>query len=155
MDSRAAFGAAAAVALTVTGGVSALFLTVAQAAPQTTEPDQSAVTVEYVDQNGNPVPAPDNVTPASNTPEIIMVNPDGSLATPLPDPVNTGEADPAYEGEEYEDGEEYEEGEEHEDGEHEEDEGEDYEDGEEDEEYEESEEHGEGEYGEHAAVEHG
>ncbi|MGH1493025.1 MAG: hypothetical protein ACRBK7_27125 [Acidimicrobiales bacterium] len=128
MNPRSALGAAAAVALTVTGGVSAMFLTIGQAnAAPDNQPAPAAdyTAVEYVDQYGNPVDAP---TAMSSTPEIIYMNPDGSLATnpAAAQPQVMAEPQMAY-GEEYE-AEEYE--------------GEEYEDGEEsEEEYEESEEH--------------
>jgi hypothetical protein len=79
MESRAALGAAAALALTVTGGVSALFLAVGQASGAESSPTiaDTAVTVEYVDQFGNPVADP---TAEAGAPEVILLNPDGTPA---------------------------------------------------------------------------
>lgn len=131
MESRAALGAAAALALTVTGGVSALFLAVGQASGAENSPTiaDSAVTVEYVDQYGNPVAPPLAEAGAAN-PEVILVNPDGTVvgqseAEGMTAPAMAegyGEEAEAYEeeGEEYdageeEEGAEYEEGEEYED----------------------------------------
>ena len=84
MESRAALGAAAALALTVTGGVSALFLAVGQAsgAESSTTTADTAVTVEYVDEFGNPV-APPTAEAGATAPEVILLNPDG---TPVAQP---------------------------------------------------------------------
>lgn len=150
MESRAALGAAAALALTVTGGVSALFLAVGQASGAETPATDSAVTVEYVDQYGNPV-APAAIDGAATSPEVILVNPDGSIVDQSAEGMEPAMADAAYgeEAEAYEEGEDYEEdeAEEHEEGEaHEEDEAheaDEYAAGEhvEDEDYDETEEH--------------
>lgn len=117
MNPRSALGAAAAVALTVTGGVSAMFLTIGQANAGAAPTDQPApaaehTAVEYVDQYGNPVDAP---TAISATPEIIYMNPDGTLAAnpsaqpqAMAEPEMTAAYSEEYEAEEYEDGEEYE-----------------------------------------------
>lgn len=114
MDKKAALGTAAALALTVTGGVSALFLTIGQASG--TSPDNSgtdaAVTVEYVDQYGNPVAAP-SVSNVATSPEVILVNPDGTIVGQDPTAAKA-ETTPAY-GAEYEEEEEYEEAEHEED----------------------------------------
>lgn len=148
MNSRAALGAAAGVALTVAGGVSALFLTVAQATPQDPTTDQTAVTVEYVDQNGNPVADPNTTDPNTTvpvTPDIVVLNPDGTPVTatePSTDPAN-GYGEAEVQGE-------HEEGE-HEANEHEADEDE----GEEDEHEEDEDEYGDAEhaaYDEHAGA---
>ncbi len=110
MDSRAALGAAAAVALTVTGGVSALFLTVAQAAPNSDADGQTAVTVEYVDQFGNPVPAPAAASADAASPDVVLVNPDGTpVATNMTADAGYGEGEHEEEAE-HEDGSEYEDG---------------------------------------------
>lgn len=123
MDSKAALGAAAALALTVTGGVSALFLTIGQASGSSqdnTETDP-AVTVEYVDQYGNPV-APPSISNVATTPEVILVNPDGTIIGQDPTAA-IGPTGPAY-GAEYEeeDGDIQEDGDQHKDGEQQEDE---------------------------------
>ncbi len=83
MNSRSALGAAGAIALTVAGGVSALFLTVGQANAAdgvgvTTESatiGQESIAVEYVDQYGNPVAAP-NAT--GGQPEVLFVDSAGN-----------------------------------------------------------------------------
>jgi hypothetical protein len=127
MESRAALGAAAALALTVTGGVSALFLAVGQAsgAESSTTTADTAVTVEYVDEFGNPV-APPTAEAGATAPEVILLNPDG---TPAGQPAAAEGMTAAYgmedaaeeyeeeaddyddEAEAYEDEEEYDEGE--------------------------------------------
>jgi hypothetical protein len=127
MESRAALGAAAALALTVTGGVSALFLAVGQAsgAESSTTTADTAVTVEYVDEFGNPV-APPTAEAGATAPEVILLNPDG---TPVAQPAAAEGATAVYgmegeaeeyeeeaedyddEAEAYEDEEEYDEGE--------------------------------------------
>ncbi|MGI9604464.1 MAG: hypothetical protein ACR2QE_21470 [Acidimicrobiales bacterium] len=62
METKTALAAAGALALTVTGGVSALFLAMDNvAAGDQTQP--AVEMVEYVDQNGNPLPMPAQVMP--------------------------------------------------------------------------------------------
>ncbi len=125
MDSRAALGAATAVALTITGGVSALFLTVGQAnaaGPASTDELQPAVMVEYVDQYGNPVAPPAMAATANGaSPEVILLNADGTPAAPSapaqPAPYAEHEEDEHEEYEEEEHEEEYEEAEHEEHGE--------------------------------------
>lgn len=62
MDRAKALTAAAALTLTVAGGVSALFLTVGLGAgspdPEPSTAAETTIVTEYVDQYGNPVPAP-------------------------------------------------------------------------------------------------
>lgn len=103
MESRAALGAAAALALTVTGGVSALFLTVGQAASGDSPAGSNGqiATVEYVDQFGNPV-APPTMGAAEQAPQIVLLNPDG---TPLDGTTPTAPAQPGYPADEYPEGE--------------------------------------------------
>lgn len=150
MEARAALGAATALALTVTGGVSALFLTMGQASGTSSEPTSAdgVVAVEYVDQYGNPVSAPQDLG-TGTAPDVVLVNPDGTVVTASTTGVAPADAGQSYqeapsaeghnqEEYEYEDGDyeddEYE-GAEYEDGDYEEEEEEgDYED---DEDYEE------------------
>jgi len=145
MDKNAALGAGAGIALTVAGGVSALFLTIGQpGASPSTDTDvattDSAVAIEYVDQNGNPIAAPMATDPV--VPEVVVVNPGDLAVDPAPAAATSADAvSTAYSMEsEYPEGEEYPESEEEEAEEYPEGEGEeehdDYEDGDEDEEYE-------------------
>lgn len=121
MDTRAALGAAVAVAMTVTGGVSALFLTVGQPSDASITPETAVV--EYVDQYGNPVAAPD-ASPV--TPQVILVNADGTPVGSATDATRAGaqyggaEAETEYEAEYEEDEAEHEEAE-HEEGDYEDD----------------------------------
>lgn len=57
MDTKAAFGAAGGIALTVAGGVSALLLTMGPSGPvsASAESDGGAVVAQYVDELGNPI----------------------------------------------------------------------------------------------------
>jgi hypothetical protein len=73
MKKTTAAAAAGAVALTATGAVSALFLTVGQAgSPQLAEPAATTTIVtEYVDQNGNPIAAPNGVS--QDLPRFVVV----------------------------------------------------------------------------------
>jgi hypothetical protein len=110
MDGSKILATAGALVLTVTGGVSALFLTVgATNSPAT--PAATTEIVEYVDSAGNPLPAADigvATAPANDANAIGGDGPPGASAS-------------AYEeDEEHEDHEEHDEDEEHED-EHEED----------------------------------
>ena len=104
MDRNTALGAAAGVTLAVVGAVSALFMTLDQPA------DAASVTtpaVEYVDQYGNPLGAAP--VAASASPDVVLVNPDGTLvdtAEPAADPAAYGEE---AEYEEYQDEAEYDE----------------------------------------------
>lgn len=136
MDRNTALGAAAGVTLAVVGAVSALFLTIDQPA-EAASPTQATV-VEYIDQYGNPVAAPGAVDTATvGSPEIVLVNPDGSLVETVPTAAPATAAPAAeYEAEEYEE-EEYEE---HEEEEYEEHEEEEYEEDEDHDEYEEEDE---------------
>lgn len=121
METRAALGAATALALTVTGGVSALFLTVGQAAGQSADAGDpaEAVTIEYVDQFGNPI----DPAAAAVAPEVIILGADGmpvnqSVAVPTadaggyvaegeyPDHEETDHEDTEHEEDDYEDGDE-------------------------------------------------
>lgn len=73
MKKTTAAAAAGAVALTATGAVSALFLTVGQAgSPQLAEPAATTTIVtEYVDQNGNPIAAPNGMS--QDLPRFVVV----------------------------------------------------------------------------------
>lgn len=132
MDRNTALGAAAGVTLAVVGAVSALFLTIDQPADAASP---SGETIEYVDQYGNPLAAPEAT---SASPGVVLVNPDGTLV----DTAASADAGAAYGGEEYEEHGEEEEYDEHgEEMEHAEGEHEEYgEHGEEAEEYDEEEE---------------
>ena len=126
MDKTTAATTAGAIALTVAGGVSALFLTVNQAT--VAEPAGAvtpAVVTEYVDQYGNPVTvAPISAAPSdlviTTVPAAPAADAAGEYALAAPE---AEEATEAYEeGEEYEEheeGEEYEE--DHEEGEYDDD----------------------------------
>ena len=111
MERNTALGAAAGVVLAVVGAVSALFLTIDRPAEAAST---DAPAVEYVDQYGNPATAPI----ANAAPEIVLINPDGTLVEPA-----APEAATAYGGEygeqteeaEYEDEAEYGEEDEYED----------------------------------------
>ena len=73
MHKTTAAAAAGAVALTATGAVSALFLTLSQpSSGQFAEPaPTTTVITEYVDQHGNPVAAPDGT--GLNLPRVVVV----------------------------------------------------------------------------------
>ncbi len=116
MDRKTAMAAAAAVTMAVAGGVSGLFLTVGSGASASTtglETEQPAVTVEYVDQDGNPVADP-ATTPAAASPEA-----DSDVESVENEPESAYESDEHessyqeadHEEDDYEDGDE-----EHEDG---------------------------------------
>jgi hypothetical protein len=103
MDRNTALGAAAGVVLAVVGAVSALFLTIDRPAEAASN---DAPAVEYVDQYGNPLTA----TAATATPQIILVNPDGTLVDQIatePAPTYGGayeeHDEQEYEDDEYED----------------------------------------------------
>jgi type IV secretory pathway VirB10-like protein len=106
MDRTKALATAAALALTVTGGVSALFLTVG-AGDSPPAATASTEVVEYVDAAGNPLPAA--AAGVASTP----------AATPSDAPTYAGEAETEEHEEEEHEEEHEEEEEEHEDGEHE------------------------------------
>ncbi len=104
MDRTTALGAAAGVTLAVVGAVSALFLTIDQPADAA---QGETPAVEYVDQYGNPLAA--SVGAAAAAPDVVLVNPDGTLVD-----TSASAADAAYgegEHEEYEEHGEYEEAE--------------------------------------------
>lgn len=83
MKKSTAAAAAGAVALTATGAVSALFMTMGAAHGPAAASSEPVVLTEYVDQNGNPVEAPGAT--GFQMPEIVVV--DG----PAPDPIVTTE----------------------------------------------------------------
>ena len=79
MKKTTAAAAAGAVALTATGAVSALFMTMGAAQSPAAASTEPVVLTEYVDQNGNPVEAPG--TTGFEMPEIVVV--DGPAADPI------------------------------------------------------------------------
>ncbi len=114
MKKTTAAAAAGAVALTATGAVSALFLTIGQtSAPALAADPGTTVVTEYVDQNGNPVAAPDGqldlsgfvvVDAPAATPEVIEEIEYVTTYTQAPAAPYAGE----YGEEEYEEEDEYE-----------------------------------------------
>ena len=82
MKKSTAAAAAGAVALTATGAVSALFMTMGAAQSPAAASSEPVVLTEYVDQNGNPVEAPGAT--GFQMPEVVVV--DGQAPEPI---VNT------------------------------------------------------------------
>lgn len=81
MKKSTAAAAAGAVALTATGAVSALFMTMGAAQSPAAASSEPVVLTEYVDQNGNPVEAPGEA--GFEMPEIVVVD------APANDPIVT------------------------------------------------------------------
>ncbi len=131
MQRNTALSTAAALTLTVAGGVSALFFTVGTGADAGPTPEPTVVT-EYVDAMGNPVAAP-VAAPEALAPEVVvqtestdepetvsttdgLVGADQAAAyaqdpgveSEYPEETEYSEEDEAYEEYEYEDGDEYE-----------------------------------------------
>ena len=119
MKTSTAAAVAGAVALTATGAVSALFLTLgATRTPEATGMEPIVVT-EFVDQHGNPVVAPGTTT---SVPEVLVVD---AVATSAPTVTLGDEHEHEKAEDEYEEAEdghdEHEEDREHDEHEHQED----------------------------------
>ena len=83
---RSAVGLAGGIALAVTGGATALFLTVGAGADADSPTPEPVVVTEYVDQYGNPVAAPDDAVASStgvNPPPIVIDVVDASTGETL------------------------------------------------------------------------
>ena len=91
MNTRSALGAAAGLTLALTGGATAIGLGLTQTASSSSEP--ASIVTEYVDQFGNPVAAPAAVS-ADGMPQIVLMQPDGTIVTTEATPA-TAAAEPA------------------------------------------------------------